>query len=254
MRQYGMFKAFFMSFYSKDLYRDVVKTWGGYAILYLLLLVVISWVPIIVEMQLALNQVYAQDSDKFVQQIPVLTIANGKISTPEKHPYIIKLIDNDKDRLAVIDTTGKYKTLEEAQATMLITETEVITQTKPDEVRINTIPANLDVKLYPQVINGYIKKYLGYSWILLFPLFVLLGFIYRFIEVIIYSVFGKIMSSMTHTILSYGQIMQIMMVALTPAIVACTVFSAFNVHFPYQELFYFALAMAYLLLGIKANK
>lgn len=254
MRQYGMFKAFFMSFYSKDLYRDVVKNWGGYAILYLLLLVAISWVPITAEMQFMLNHAYDNESDKIIQQIPVLTIVNGKIRTPEKRPYIIKSIDNDKDRLVVIDTSGKYKTLEEAQATMLITETEVLTQTKPDEMRINTVPANWNVTLDPQVINGFIKKYLGYSWVLLFPLFILLGFIYRFIQVLIYSVIGKIMSAMTHVDLSYGQIMQIMMVALTPTTVACTLFSVFNVNFPYQGWLYFALAMVYLLLGIKANK
>lgn len=255
MRQYGMFKALFMSFYSKSLYRDVAQNWGGYAILYLLLLVTLSWIPLTILMQTTFNHLYEQDSDQIVRQIPTLDIKDGKINTPEKRPYIIHSLDNNKDRLVVIDTTGKYKTLQQAQSTMLVTQTQVLTQTKPDEIRINDVPTNLTIVLDPQVINGYLKTYIGYAWILIFPCLVLFGFIYRFIQVLIYSLFGKFFSFlMKGAPLSYGQIMLIAMVALTPATVFCTAFGFFGVTFAYQPFFYFALAMAYLVLGIKANK
>lgn len=253
MRQYGMLSAIYMSFYSKKLYKDVVLNWGGLAILYLLFIIMLTWIGFTFQAQYALSHLYDKNSDVIVNQIPVMTFKNGKLSTPEKRPYVVTGIDG-KDRLMVIDVSGKIKTLEQAQATILMTVDQVTTKTKPDEIRIYTYPNNLNMIVNSQVINEYIKHYIGFAWILLFPIVVLFSFIYRFIQVLVYSIVGKIFSAITKAKLSYGQVMQITMIALTPAMIVCAVLNYFNIMFPFQGLFYFGLAMAYVLFGVKANK
>ena len=70
----------------------------------------------------------------------------------------------------------------------------------------------------------------------------------------IYAVLGKLFGSIFRVSLTFGQIITIAMVAITPVIVLSTIFELFGLSFPYESLFYFLLAMIYLIYGIKANK
>lgn len=254
MKQYGMLQAIVMSFYSKKLYRDVAMNWGGFAFLYLLLITALSWVVFTYQAQVALTVFYAKASDAIVAQVPVMTFKDGKLSTPEKRPYIVKEPDS-KDVFAVIDTSGKYKSLKDTDhAEVLITETEMITKPKPETTRIDQFPKSMNMVFKPEVVNDYAKKYLNYSWLLIFPVLVLITFIYRIIQSLVYAVIGRIFSAIGGLGVTYGQIFLITMVALTPTIVLCTVLNIFDVEFAHKGLLYFLVAMVYLFYGILANK
>lgn len=253
MNRYNMLQAIYMSFYSRNLYRDVAANWGAKTFLYLLLLLFLSWVLFSYEIQHALNLAYQQNSDKIFEQIPVITITNGKISTPENRPYVI-VDPNSQEKIAIIDTSGTYKTIQEAQAPFLITETQFISQPKAGETKINEIPANFSFVADPQVIKGYVSKYLGYVWIVFLFLFTIGSYIYRILQALLYAIIGKIGSALFGFHLNYDTILPIAMVAITPVIVLSTILDFFNVIFPYQGLLYFFLAMFYLFYGMIANK
>lgn len=253
MQKYNVLQALYLSFYSKDFYRDVHDHWGGKVFLYLLMLIALSWIALVIQLQIALNLAYSKNSDKIVSQIPVMTIKNGVMTTPENRPYFIHDLAN-KEIIAVIDTSGKYTSLEQAKAGILVTGSEILTQPKPNETRVNRIPTNLNMVLDPKVINGYIQKYLHFAWILLFVVFALFAYFYRIIESLIYAIIGKIYSAITGAGLLYDEILLITMMALTPPIILATVLDFFSIYFPYQALLYFVLAMFYLFYGITANK
>lgn len=253
MKGYNVLQAIPMSFYSKNLYRDVATNWGGKALLYLLFLLALSWIGATIQMQHSLNEGYRGNADKVITQLPVVTIKDGKLSTPENRPYIITDPDNHEP-LAIIDTTGQYTTLQQAKTKVLVTQTSIITQTEPNEIKTSQIPTTVSGVVNPQKINSYVKSYLGYAWIILFVVFVILAYIYRIIQALVYSVIGKIFSALSGSGLTYGQVVQIAMVAITPVIVFATIFQFFDIKFPYQILFYFVLAMIYLFYGILANK
>jgi len=253
MRKYSVWQAIPMSFYSRKLYRDVAKNWGGTAFLYLFLIVALSMIPATYLLQVALNQVYVNVSDKFVAQIPVLTVKDGKISTPEKRPYIIKDNDN-KEVIAVVDTTGKYKTLEASKGELLITETEVITKPSHNQTRIDQIPASTNLVFDPIVVNEYVKGTFGYAWIFIFPTLVVFMFLYRLIQAFIYAIFGRIFSAVLGADVSYGQALKITLVSITPVIVLLTFKWLYAVEVPYCGLWAFLLAMVYLFYGVSANK
>jgi len=253
MSQYNVFQAIVMSFFSGKLYRDVATNWGGKAFFYLLLILALSWIIPIIGIQHMLNQGFTTHADEYLAQVPVLTIKDGKVSTPENHPY--QIIDPATHALvAVIDTTGQYTTLESAKTSILLTQTALISQSRPQEIKTNTIPTTLTAVIDPQQIKEYIKDYIGYAWIILFIAFLIATYIYRIIQALLYSILGKIFSAICGVAISYTQVLQIMMVAITPALVVASVLEFLNITLPRANLIYFALAMLYLIFGILANK
>jgi hypothetical protein len=253
MQQYNMLQAIFMSFYSKKLYRDVAINWGGKAFLYLLLILALSWVYATYQTQHFLTHGFKLFSEKLVTQIPVMTIKNGMLSTPQNRPYLITDPDAHTT-IAIIDTTGQYKTLEQTKASLLVTQTEIISQSRPNEYKINEIPKNLTMTLVPQTIKKYVQDYLHFAWILIFIAALMGSYVYRLVQVLLYSIIGKIFSVISNAQVSYGQIIQITMVAITPVIIIATILNALGVWIQHEFLLYFVLAILYMFYGIIANK
>lgn len=220
---------------------------------YLLFLLALSWIGVIYGMQIALNKSYTKNSELIVSQMPVMTIKDGKLSTPEAKPYFVKDPET-KGTLVVVDATGQYTSLEAAKAPVLVTQTAVISQTKPDQIRIDKIPNGLNMVVKPDVVNDYIKKYIGYTWILLFILFVIFSYILRLIQVLIYALCGLVFKAIFKVPLTYGQLIVITIVALTPVIVLSTILDLFGIFVPNEGLIGFMLTMLYLCFGILANK
>lgn len=251
--QYNIFQAIFMSFYSKNLYRDVALNWGGKSFLYLLMLLTLVSIYFAIAMQHFVSLGYQSLYTSLAPQIPVLTIKNGKISTPENHPYFIT-DPNTKDNYAVIDTTGQYTTIEQAKSLVLITQTQVITQPKTNETKIYTVPADFQQSVDPKKINGFMQKILGYLWIPFFILSLIVFYTYRVLQALVYSIIGKIFAIIFRVQLSYVQILQIMMVAITPAIIISTIQHTLTIGIQHELSLYFLLGIMYLFYGIIANK
>jgi hypothetical protein len=256
MKQYHLLQALYMSFYSKKLYQDVASNWGGYALLYLLLLLVLSWIPVTYYAQRNLVQSYTIYSDGLIAQIPELVVKDGKLSTPQPRPYFINIAgDEDHSHLTmVIDTTGQYQDLQQTHTNFLITENKIITQKNANEIRINTFPKNLNLTIIPKDINIIIKRIISYAWVVFFITMVFLSFVFRLIQAIIYSLLGEIFAMLFSTRIAFVSMMQISLVAITPAVVIDTVLTVFNIHFQQQLLYYFLLSILYLFYGILANK
>lgn len=253
MNQYNIFQAIFLSFYSKNLYRDVAINWGGKAFGYLFFIVVLAWIFPTFYIQLSINKNYAKHSQLYVNQLPVLTFNQGTLSTPEKRPYIVTE-PGTSNIVMIIDTSGRYTNLEQAKATMLVTDKEIITRRNTNETRIYQIPTDFNKTVDPVVGNEYLKKFLSYAWIFIYIFGVIFIYIYRIIQALIYSLIGKIFAAIAKVSLSYTRILALSMVAVTPAILLGTLFQILKIYFPFQLIFYFILTMFYLFYGIVANK
>src|SRR5579885_312185 len=253
MQQYNIFQAIYLSFYSKKLYRDVALNWGGKSFLYLFVLLAIVLTYFAYSIQHGINIGYQAFYTKISPQIPVITIVNGRIVTPENRPYFIS-DPVSHYTYAIIDTSGQYKTIEQAKTSMLVTQNELISQSKPNEIKIYKVPANMNQTLDPKVIDSYIEKYLGFAWIIFYIIVLFLFYIYRILQALLYAILGKIFAVMCGVPLTYGQIIQIMMVAITPVIILSVVLNMMNVSINHETLLFFILAILYLCYGIIANK
>src|SRR5438445_8530600 len=122
MKQYGWFRAMIMSFYSRNLYRDVAENWGLGTFVYLFLLLSICWAVLMFHIQPGITLATAQAINEIVPQLPApMIVKDGKLVTPENKPYII-LSKETKEVIAVIDTSGKYTDLATLKTPLLITE------------------------------------------------------------------------------------------------------------------------------------
>jgi hypothetical protein len=249
MRQFNFLQALYMSFYSRRLYRDVVANWGASGVLYLLFILALSWIPEVTSLQLKIHREFPPFITEFSQQVPVLDIKNGIISTPEDRPYLIRVndpfINNKSSLVGIVDTSGKYLSLQ-PDTEFLLTQTTFFSRTNADIIKSEEIPHSLNMHLYPEKFKDTLISVSQWVWVILFPLFLFVSFLYRLGLAIFYALFGKP--------LSYANVLKIAFVALTPAIMMSTITGIFKLVYPHTWIIFFILSMAYLLYGISVNK
>jgi len=255
MRKYNIFQAIYMSFYSRDLYRDVARNWGGHVFLYLLFLLLLCWASMMVIYQPILNFGFRSMAEKIGPQIPPMTIKDGVVTTPENRPYFIK--DPDKaETMAIIDTSGSYNNMDNVPDTtfFLMTKDTTYYRDQKGALRINKISPTLTLNVSPEKIQEVTKKYVSWLWVIILPFMVMMSFIYRIIQALFYGLIGKVFSIMSNIALTYGQTIKISIIAVTPAIILSTIFDWFNIDFHFEWIVFFAIAMIYLIFGIRSNK
>lgn len=254
MRQYSFSKAILMSFYSRKLYRDVAQNWGGSTVWYLLFVSVVCWAIaglLSIPGFMIANKVFV---NQFKSQIPVMEIHNGTLKTPENRPYIITDPESKKT-LAIIDTSGQYNDPVEVLKDIpcLVTDKIFAYNTAagrsdlPPNVRVQNIPL-IEMVITPEKIETFIKWYP----LLMFPFLMVFMFIYRLVQAVFYALLGKIFALILRVKLSYGKIIQLVMVALTPVQILGIV--AFIKPMSHIFLIGFLIAMGYLIFALLANK
>jgi hypothetical protein len=256
MKEYSCFQAMFMSFYSSRLYRDVAKNWGAGVILYLFILLLISWGVMMFHYQPVITTSFTEGVNKFAPQFPEMTVKDGEISTPENRPYFITDPDNKEEVIAIIDTSGKYVDFSNApkDAVILVTQTKTYFLDKSKNVKENTIPKNLTLDVSPEKIKHAVIKFVGWSWVLLLPALLLGSFAYRLLQALVYAIIGKFFAALSGVRLTYTEVLKLSMVAVTPSIVLGTLIDWFNLSFPFAWLVCFIVAMGYLIFAIRSNK
>lgn len=251
MRQYSFLQAIPLSFFSTKLYRDVARNWGSDAFLYLFFLAALVSIGVTYRAQVALNGMYAQVSTTVVPQVPVLTLVNGKLSTPEKRRYEI-LTPGTKDVMMVIDTSGPYTGAEKLKESILITENAVVTK-QHDEVRIRKLP-DVSATIEPMVIDQVIKRYIGFAWIMMYAFILFFSYITRLVSAVFYALLGRIAAALVHVNLTYGQVVRLAMVAVTPALILDEVMLFSTYVLPHYQAIYFGVTALYLVFAVLANK
>lgn len=254
MKQYNILQAFYMSFYSQKLYRDVAQNWGGSVVLYLFVLLAISWGIMMIQIQPTLKLMFAQMGSRYYQQFPEIVIKEGVVNTPENKPYII--IDPDTQKpFAVIDTSGKYQdfTTVPSDTVVLVRKDAVIYQYKK-EVKTQKIPNDLNMTLKPDHVKTTLISIGSWLWILILPITLLASFIYRLVQSLVYAVIGEIFAALSNIKINYSEMLKMTMITLTPVIVLDTILDFLHISFPLQWLMYFGISMAYLIFALRANK
>ncbi len=165
-----------------DIYRDVVQFWRGFCLLYLLSLVTLCSIPGMVKLHNQLSAFVANDAPAYVKQMPTLTIAKGVLTLPENRPYVIT--DPATNEIAmIIDTSGRYQTLEQAKARILITERQMHIQTGTEPVAVNLSQVE-DMTLDQAKMYETLEILAEWAAITFFPAAVFLAYLYRVVQMI----------------------------------------------------------------------
>jgi len=217
-----------MSFFSKELYQDVGLYWKGVNFGYLLLLLAVCWIPAIIK----IRTVYSGFTD-------------GQVSITESQPYYISNPEND-DVLAIIDTTGTIISLEDSDAFCLLTKNSLITRKNKFETQTYDLSQVEYFVLDGDRIMSWLQTSKKFLVIAIYPFALLGSYIYR----IVYAAIGLLFASFCKVVLSYNTLLRLATVAVTPCIIAGTVFDLAGVSLPAP--LYLLAALGYLFFGVKA--
>jgi hypothetical protein len=251
MKRYTIFHVPIGSFFSKALYREACHHWRGTGFAYLLALLAVCWIPFLVRIHSEIAHFVEVEAPRVVSQIPTLTILNGEASIEEPQPFLIREPGTGRP-LVLIDTTGATTSLEDVQAVGLITRTQVLFRKSEVETRTFHLQGVERFVLDQARIRGWLdhlKRYLAPG---LYPIVVLFSFIGRVFQSLIYAAIGFLFASLCRSRRTYGELLRLSVVAVTPGILLKTIQGVAQVQIPFAGLWYFLCAMGYLYLGVKA--
>ncbi len=251
MTRYGYFNALIKCFYSRDFYRDVVQNWQGGVVLHLIIVLLLTCLAFAVEVQKNVSLIYTDVSQTVLPQIPDMRIENGKLVTPENKPYVIQ--DSHHKVVAIIDTSGKYTSLSDTTAELLVT-TNTMFYKSHNHVKAHVFNANLKLDLSRDHIHEVLSKVIDWLWLIMLPFLLIFAFMFRLLQIAIYSIIGKIFALLCATTLTYGEVFKITVFAITPVIFLNAVFNWLSISFHWETLLSFLITMGYVVFGIYANK
>jgi hypothetical protein len=243
-----------MSFFSADFYRDVGRHWRGIAFLYLLLLLAVSWIPVMFKIQAKINEFIFTQSPKIIKQIPEIKISKGEAIVSADMPYIIKDPDTGAPFI-VIDTTGKTENLGSTNALGLLTKTKFIIKRNELETRTFDLSDVGDLTIDQDIIRNLADSFRQWFIILLYPFVLLFSYGYRIIQALIYALIGIFFSKKLKADLNYGALLSLTMVSVTPVIIVNSIYNYLDlkIPFPFWGIICFFIAIGYLRFAVKAN-
>jgi len=250
MRRYSIFHAPALSFFSKKLYIDVSRNWKGVNFLYLLLLLAVCLTPTMINLHRGISNFVNNEAPAIVNQIPEITITDGRVSIKEAQPYYI--IDPDSDKpLAIIDTTGRIDSLKETDALCLLTGNKVIMKKSNVENRTYDLSQVKSFAINSEQITGWLQVGKKYLAVAIYPFALLGSYMYRIVQVLIYAAIGLLFASLWNTKLSYAALIRLAVVAVTPCIIVGTVLGLVGTSIP--AFLYLVAALTYLFFAVKSN-
>lgn len=260
-RRYSGLQATFMSFGNMDLYRDVVENWRGVAFLYLFLLIAFTWAVMAVGLHLQIGTFVTASVYKTIDQFPTIKINKSEINIDKESPYFVKNPDNPDQVIVAFDTTSDDPEIAKDQnIPVIVTKKKIIThERRGDKVVVEEKPitegsSSLDgLIIEPETITFVVNLFKNWLGLLLFFLMVPLGFIFCAIQVLIYAVIGKLFANIKNVNLTFGELMRLSVIAITPALVLDTIIKFTHAQMPWWPLAALVVSMIYLFLGVSAQ-
>ena len=227
MKQFTIWQAPFYSFWSKSFYIDVAKNWRGGTYLYLFLLICFTWVFMSIKKQM--DFVYFADHQiaPVIAQMPVVTIDKGILSIDKPTPCTLK--NKDGETIITFDTSDKPMALDSIpEDTYLVTKKAIYMYSQKTgiggwrrdaggtQADFSTFPDHVvfDQKAAHQFVSDLSKA----LPIIIFMIGVPVGFVFCLLQSLIYGLIGLIMIRLEKIDLSYGALVRLSAVAMTPAL------------------------------------
>jgi len=249
---YSTFQALYLSFFSRELYQDIARNWKGLCLPYLLFILVIFWIPEIMNMHRTISDFIADEGPNYVEQIPVITIAKGEVSIKEEMPYTIYDKKN-KTPFAIIDTTGKTTSLDNSPAHVLVTKNMLVARKDEKEVRSLPLTDLGDVTITRKLVYSWLEIFNKLAIAVLFPLMLLISYAFHIMQVILLSFLGGNFAKYFNVNLDFRALMRLSAVAFTPPLLLEAVHAILEISYPYSSLLSFIIAAGYLYYAVGSN-
>ncbi len=250
-KRYGIFQVPLLAFFSGPLYQDVALRWQGVAFGYLLLLLALCWIPGVINIHHSFASFVDNEAPLIIEQVPDITIIDGQAFVDHPQPYTIRDPETG-EALLVIDTTGTITSLEQTDARGLVTARQAIFKKSAIETRSFSFESVDHYTLDQQKVYHWLDIAKTYAAPVLYPFCILGSFAYRIVQALLYACIGLLLAALCKCRLPFDALLRLGVVAITPAILIGTLLNAAAIELPLAGLWFFLLAMGYLLFGIRA--
>ena len=252
MKKYSILNPLALSFYSKELYRDVGQEWRGTGFLYLFLLLALAWIPIAFKVHTGFVKWLNENAPAFLLQVPAVNIQNGRVYTDVPTPYVIT--SNTGEPIVIIDLTGEYTDLDNTTAVILLTEDKLhLKQENRRQTQVHDLSQVQHFSLNRQDLEAWAVWARTWFGVMFYLVVLLSEFGYRIVQALLYAAVGLAFCKSLKTSLPYLTVLRLAVIALTPVILVQTILSAMDIGFPGAWLLWLVIALGYLYFGVKAN-
>lgn len=251
-RRFSNPAAIVLSFFSKDLYRDVARNWLGAGIVYLLLVSFLSALPPLIAMQAELARFAREQAGPILEQIPPVLVHNGRVSSAVAMPYVIR--GQNGRAIAILDTTGQVTSLDSTEARMLVTGDRLTYRKSAAETRVIELQRVTHFELNREKAARWLKLIVAWLTPALSP-FVFVGLVvFRLCQILLFAGLGMLLTGPLRARLGFAALMRLATVAFTPTFALGTLRGAVKLHVPSWWLLSLVIALVYLVFAIQANR
>lgn len=229
-------ESFKNSFYSPKFYKEIAgrsfKSTFGYFFLFILLLTIIRSIslynPLVNEAPKALKKSVDELINCYPDNLDV-NIAKGEASTSAKQPYFLSC---DKSKSAsesaflVIDTNTPFskEKFDEYKTPLYLTKNALVAKKNALETTTYSLEKVRDLKINKSEINSFYQKalsyfvYIGPALLSIVSIFIYIGYIFRLLYLLVFSLLIFLVSSYMKKSFSYLQIYKTSIFAIIPAL------------------------------------
>ncbi|CAM4413392.1 MAG: hypothetical protein LEGION0398_MBIBDBAK_00321 [Legionellaceae bacterium] len=254
MRQYSIAKALPLSFFSFSLYQDIRKNWRTRSVFaYLFILTALTCLPYVYFSNQWASFFTQQVISPLLKQFPSLHIEQGKLTTEKKQPYFIKEYNNEKI-IGIIDTSGKYTSLDKKNTYFLITQDNMFYKTKENEIKNYSLDqVKQTITLNKTIITQYLSSIEKYYAFIFFGIGFVLLLLWHLSLTLFSFLACLIFAQSKNRLFPFSHIFRLAIIALTPVVILSTVMNIFHLHFAFQSFVKFCIIIFYSYFAIKAN-
>ena len=252
MKKYSMLHIPFMSFYSKSLYRDVAHNWKGTGLLYLLILLVICWLPTMAAMHSGLFGGSEKERTEVVSGHKPQYDKSGRSAYSQQSPSGHKR----RGPSIVIDLPhGKEASPDRIAIHMFAAFMRLILSARDNpegEPDLRVLFGMFDFDQTSQKKRVQQDVMSNYLLFMLYLLALAGSYVFRVLQVLVYAAIGQLFAAWAGAKLEYDALMRLSVVAITPVIIAAAILDAAGITIPFSWVWAFLCAMGYLYFGVRA--
>jgi len=248
-----LINALWCSFYSGPLYRDVFTKWRGIGLMYLCLLSLIQTIVSTAYLDGQLDLFIRDYTPSIVQQIPKITIRDGKASTPDEKPYSI--VDGQTGaRIALIDTSLEQPPAEPGLTSFFVGKKSLYVFNKAGKVQTIDFPVSEEIVLDQALFVSLLKFISSWGALLLSPFSLAGNLVMMAVTAIFFSFFAWINFKSAAVTAPYTALLRLTAVALSPAVLFSMITVAFIPASTVSGFLFVLLAVGYIAFAVHAVK
>ena len=169
-----------------------------------------------------------------------------------QQPYEIVNRSNGEPGI-IIDTTNSITSLEGLKAQVLINKEGVYTRKNDLETRFLSFRDIDSFRIDQPIINHWLGLIKSYGSTVLFIICIIFDFIITLFQILFFCLISLIFSSILKISLSFKALLRVSIIAITPYIVAKTIFGYFGASFDFINKWDFIIGLIYLFIIFKID-